>query len=51
MKSINHPPCKVLMKQTLSLSLISASTVPSISQSASFIKTNIPGLLNKIKDF
>lgn len=40
------------MKQTLSLSLISASVVPSISQSASLINTNIPGrliLLYKIK--
>ena len=44
---INHPPCNVEIKLTLSLSTISASSLPSSSQSASLINTKIPARLRR----
>lgn len=43
--SLAHPPCRVLTKRMLSPGCTRYASPPSSSQSASFIKTRIPGRL------
>ena len=46
---IHHPPCKVEMKLTLSLCSNLVSSLSLSYQSASLIKTRIPGRLSRVK--